>query len=112
MARHRTEEPSPGASPLSEATEVEDAQAGPEKDGQSGDTQGLSDLAEADSETVRGSRSLVLLESIRARLPLRTQSIFGLAKATDRQSLARYHHHLCPRFEAEKTAGRHDPASA
>ena len=48
MARIDTEEPDPETNILSDDTE-----RGPETAGQSGDTQGLSDLAEADSESVR-----------------------------------------------------------
>jgi hypothetical protein len=53
MARIHTKEQSPETNPLSDPEEVEDAQAGPETAGQSGDTQGLSGRAEADSESVR-----------------------------------------------------------
>ena len=53
MARNSAEEQNRGARPLSDAAEAEDAKAGPETDVQSGDTQGLSDVAGADSESVR-----------------------------------------------------------
>jgi len=55
MSRSRIseEQSQAGANPPSDAAEVEDAKAGPETAGQSGDDQGLSDLAEADSESVR-----------------------------------------------------------
>ena len=48
MARIDTEEPDPETNILND-----DAERGPETAGQSGDTQGLSDLAEADSESIR-----------------------------------------------------------
>ncbi len=54
MARILTKEQSHGDNPLSDAAEAEDAKAGAETTaGQSGDTQGLSDVAGADSESVR-----------------------------------------------------------
>ena len=54
MARIRTKEQSDGANPLSDAAEAEDAKARAETTaGQSGDTEGLSDVAGQDSESVR-----------------------------------------------------------
>ena len=54
MARILTKEQSHGDNPLSDAAEAEDAKTGAETTaGQSGDTQGLSDVAGADSESVR-----------------------------------------------------------
>src|SRR5271169_426533 len=52
MARIRSKEQGQGVDPVSDATEMDDRE-GPDTAGQSGDTQGLSGLAEADSESVR-----------------------------------------------------------
>lgn len=53
MARINSGEQSSEEVPLADAREAEAAETGPETAGQSGDTQGLSNLAEADSESVR-----------------------------------------------------------
>jgi hypothetical protein len=52
MARTRKDVQTAGPSPLSSTAEVDEG-AGPDTGGQSGDTQGLSGLAAADSESVK-----------------------------------------------------------
>jgi len=53
MPRNKTAESSPETDPPFDVAEMEGAEARPATAVQSGDTQGLSDLAEVDSESVR-----------------------------------------------------------
>ena len=53
MAKTRAEKYTAPVSPFTDAAKMEDNQTGPATGGQSGDTQGLSGIAEATSESVR-----------------------------------------------------------